>query len=158
MAVTSLSFGFWRLRRADLAQLGSALLLAVALLLPWYSTNPAVPTANIGGHHGDVSGWLAHPVLRWLLLAAVGGALLSAWQTVSGETGTRGVRRGETSTVVAVLVLALLLFVGVIDHPGTPNGEISLAAGWYVAVVAAVTAVAAAAARLPRPDRRPPGM
>jgi hypothetical protein len=147
-----------RLRKADLAQLGAALTLAVSIFLPWYSVNAAVPSANIGGHRGDVNAWLAHPVLRWLLLAAVAGALLSAWQTLTGETGTRGIRRGETATAVSALAFALVLFVGVIDRPGTPNSEISLAAGWYVAVVACLVAVGAATARLPRQGRRPPGV
>jgi hypothetical protein len=156
--MTVASFNLARLRRVELAQLGAALTLAVAIFLPWYSTNPAVPSATVGGHRGDVTAWLAEPVLRWLLLAAVGAALLSAWQTAAGETGTRGVHRGETSTVVAVLVLVLVLFVGIIDRPGSPNSEISLSVGWYLAALASVAAVAAAAARLPKPGRRPPGV
>jgi hypothetical protein len=149
---------FTRLRRVELAQLGAALALGVAIFLPWYSTNSAVPSAAVSGHGGDVTAWLGLPVLRWLLLAAVAAALLSAWQTAAGETGTRGVHRGETSVVVAVLVLALVLFVGVVDRPGSPSSEISLDIGWYLAVVAAVCAVGAAIRRLPHAARTPLGM
>jgi hypothetical protein len=35
-----------------------------------------------------------------------------------------------------MVALIMTLFLGVIDHPGSPPGEISVAPGWWVAVAA----------------------
>ena len=40
--------------------------------------------------------------------------------------------RGELTAVVALVALMLTLFLGVIDKPGTPPGEITVTAGWFV--------------------------
>jgi hypothetical protein len=74
-----------RLKRVERLQLGAAIVLAITLFLPWYSTDPANASANVKGRRGDVTAWIAHPVLRWFLLAAVAGALLSAWQTITAH-------------------------------------------------------------------------
>jgi F0F1-type ATP synthase assembly protein I len=147
-----------RLRTADLVQLGAAVVLAVTLFLPWYSTDPANPNANVDGHRGDVSAWTAHPVLRWFLLAAVAAAVLSAWQTISGQQPSQGFHRGETSVVVAAIVVVLVAYQGWIDRPGDPPAAIDLAVGWYLAFVASLVALGAAIARLPAMARRPPGV
>lgn len=146
-----------RLQRVELVQLGAALVLGVSLFLPWYTTDPANPNANVEGHTDDVSAWTAHPVLRWFLLAAVAAALLSAWQTIAGHEPTQGFHRGETSVVVAAVVVLLVLFQGWIDRPGSPSSAIDLDIGWFVAIAAALVAVGAAIARLPA-VRKPPGV
>ncbi len=42
--------------------------------------------------------------------------------------------RGELTAVAALVALVVTLFVGPIDHPGTPSGEIALTTGWFVAL------------------------
>ena len=150
--------GFGRLRRAELVQLGAAIVLGVSLFLPWYTTDDETPSANVEGHKGDVSAWAAHSTLRWFLLAALAAALWSAAQTLTRQQPTQGFRRGETSVVVAVLVTGLVLYNGVIDRSGEPSAAISLGVGWYVALVAGLVAIGAALSRLPPPARKPPGM
>lgn len=147
-----------RLRRAERVQLGAAGLVGISLLLPWYATDATNPHASIDGSRGDVMGWAAHPVLRWLLLAAVGAAVLSAWQTIAGHVPTGGVQRGEVSAVVALTGVALLLFEGWVERPGYPPAEIDLAYGWFLALAGALAALGAATARLSPAKPAPPGV
>jgi hypothetical protein len=147
-----------RLPAIDLAQLGAALVVLLSLFLPWYSTDDKIPAANVDGRTGDVSGWAAHPILRWVLLLAGLAALLSAWQTISAQEGTQGFRRGEMSTVVAATIVVLVLVQGFIARPGEPSGAINLSIGWFVALLGGLVALAAAIARTPVATRRPPGV
>ena len=71
-----------RLGRGEYIAVLGGLLLTLGLLLPWYGTNPDNRNANIDGVRGAVSGWEAHPVLRWLLLAAAIAPLILAWVIV----------------------------------------------------------------------------
>ena len=77
-----------RLRTADLVQLAAAIVVAASLLLPWYWTDAGNANANVDGHTGDVTGWTAHPVLRWVILAALVSAFISAWQTARAVSYT----------------------------------------------------------------------
>src|SRR6516162_9723297 len=151
------SLEFSPLRRVELVQLAAAVVFGIAVFLPWYTTDGGSVVANISGHRGSVSAWIAHPVLRWFLLAAVTAGLVSAWHTITGQSGARGVHRGEMSAVVALFVVGTVLFCGLIERPGSPSSAISLSGGWLVALVAALVALWAASARLPRAARRPPG-
>lgn len=76
------------LQRAERVPLGAAGVVGASLLLPWYATDPTNPNASLHGSRGDVAG-VAHPVLRWVVLAGVGAALLSAWQIARGGRSSR---------------------------------------------------------------------
>jgi hypothetical protein len=145
------------LRRADLVQLGAAVVFAISLFLGWYGTDARNPHSNVGGHRGSISAWVAHPVLRYLFVAAVIAAFTSAWQTLRAQH-TSG-HRGEMSSVVGVIVAALVFIQGWIARPGDPSATISLKPGWFVAMAASLVVVGAANARLPEAARRrtPPG-
>jgi hypothetical protein len=147
-----------RLPTADLAQLGGALVVLISLFLPWYSTDDKIPTANIDGHTGDISGWTAHPVLRWLLVVAFLAGLWSAVQTLNSTEPTQGFRRGETSTVVAAVIVGLVLIQGFLARPGEPDGAINLGIGWVVALLGSLVALGAAISRIPAATRKPPGV
>ena len=55
--------------------------------------------------------------------------------------------RGELTAVLAITALGLVLYVGIVDRPGEPPGQIELAAGWYVAVLGCVLMLVGAARR-----------
>lgn len=144
-----------RLQRAELVQLGAAGLVGISLLLPWYATES---TGSVRGDHGGVIGWVAHPVLRWVMLAGVCAALLSAWQTITETAPTNGFERGEISSVVALTGVAIVVFQGWIERPGDPPGLVDLTYGWFVALTGTLAALCAAVARLPESKRTPPGV
>ena len=43
--------------------------------------------------------------------------------------------RGELTAVLSIFAFGALLYVGVIDRPGEPAGQIELEWGWYVALL-----------------------
>ncbi len=72
-------------------------------------------------------------IMRYaFLLGAVAPVILS-WIIARGHALSWP--RGEMTAVVAVVALILTLFRGVIDKPGSPNEEIGLDYGWWLAIV-----------------------
>jgi uncharacterized membrane protein len=67
--------------------------------------------------------------------------------------------RGELTAVVSITAVGVLLYIGVIDRPGSPPGEIELRWGWYVALLGAILMLAGSAMRTGEVERRrkPPG-
>ena len=147
-----------RLGRGELVAVVGGLLLALGVFLPWYGTNPDNRNANIDGATGSFSAWEAHPILRWLLLAAAAAPLILAWVIVRDHQLSWP--RGEMTAVVGMIALVLVLYVGLIDRPGEPSGQISLKYGWFVALLgigAIITGGATRAGSTERP-RKPPGV
>jgi hypothetical protein len=147
-----------RLGRGEgLAVLGG-ILLALGLFLPWYRTNPDNANARIDGARGSVSGWEAHPILHWPLLLAAAAPLILAWIVIRDHQLSWP--RGELTAVVAMIALVLVLYVGVVDRPGEPSGQIQLRAGWYLAVLGTVLEIAGGAIRAGGTERprKPPGV
>ncbi len=68
--------------------------------------------------------------------------------------------RGELTAVTALLALVLTLFRGLIDKPGTPQTEISVSFGWWVALVADLLILAGSVWRAQESGarRKPPGV
>jgi hypothetical protein len=145
-----------RLRAADLIQLAASAAFLVTIFLPWYGTDADDPAARIQGRIGSVAAWHAHPIERWVLLAAVAGGLVSAWTTIRAHEV--GWRRGEMAVVVAAALVVLLLFDAFISRPGSPSSAVGLRYGWYVALLVSLVAFGAAISRLPRALRGPPGI
>ena len=67
--------------------------------------------------------------------------------------------RGELTGVLAITALGLVLYVGIVDRPGEPPGQIELASGWYAALAGCVLMLVGAARRTGEAERRrkPPG-
>jgi hypothetical protein len=146
-----------RLSRSEYLAVGGAVLLVIAIFLPWYETAAGNAAANIDGATGSLSAWDVHPILRWVLLLLALTPLLLAWIIVRGQEV--GWTRGEITAVLAIFGLGLLLYVGVIDRPGEPSEQISLQIGWYLAVVADLLILAGGIRRSGETTRRrrPPG-
>jgi hypothetical protein len=147
-----------RLGRGEfLAVLGS-LLLALGVFLPWYETNPDNRNANVDGATGSFSAFDAHPILRWLLLAAAAAPLILAWIIVRDHELSWP--RGEMTAVVGMIALVLVLYVGLVDRPGDPSGQISIQFGWIVALLGIVAIIVGGAMRAGGTERprKPPGV
>src|SRR4051812_37872263 len=147
-----------RLGRGEYLAVLGGLLLALSLFLPWYKTNPDNPNASIDGATGSLTGWTVHPILHWLLLAAAAAPLILAWIIVRDHELSWP--RGEMTAVVGMVAIVLVLYVGLVDRPGEPSGEISLKAGWFIAVAGCALAIAGGAMRAGSTERprKPPGV
>ena len=147
-----------RLGSPELIALAGALLLVLGLFLPWYETDPANRNATIAGTRGSVSAFQAEPVLSWLLLALALAPLILAW--IALREHQLSWPRGEMTAVIGLVAATLLFYVGVIDRPGEPSGQIGLAYGWYLAFLASLVVAAGGAIRSSEFERKrkPPGV
>ncbi|MEA2139553.1 MAG: hypothetical protein QOG56_2703 [Solirubrobacteraceae bacterium] len=140
-----------------LAVLGGAL-LAGAQFAPWYDV--VSPLASISGYGGlgAHSSWQVHAILRWLLLLVAIAPVVLAY--VVARDHELSWARGELTAVLAMFALGVVLYVGVVDRPGEPPGQIELAWGWYVALAGSALMLVGAARRSGESQRRrtPPGM
>jgi hypothetical protein len=147
-----------RLGRGEILAVVGGILLALGLFLPWYATNPDNANALIDGARGSVSGLGSHPIIGWLLLLAAVAPLILAWVILRDHELSWP--RGELTAVVAMIALVLILYVGVVDRPGEPSGEIALRFGWYLAVLGSLLEIAGGAVRAGGTERprKPPGV
>jgi hypothetical protein len=147
-----------RLGRGELVAALGGLLLGGCLFLAWYETDPGNPNADIDGVRGALSGFEVHQILRWLLLLAAIAPFILIWIVIRDHELSWP--RGEMTAVTAIAAFGLVAYVGVIDRPGDPSGEISLQLGWVGAMVGVILMAVGGAHRassVERP-RRPPGV
>ena len=147
-----------RLGRAELVAVAGSLLLAACVFLPWYEANPDNPNATIGGTRGAVSAWEAQPVLRWLLLAAAVAPPILVWIVIREHELSWP--RGEMTAVAAIAAFGLVAYVGFLDRPGQPGGEISLQPGYFGALLGTLLMIAGGAMSAGQTERtrKPPGV
>ncbi len=135
-----------------------ALLLAACVFGPWYAA--VSPLAEIAGSAGigDKSAWQVHHILRWVFLVIAIAPFVLAY--VIARDHQLSWARGELTAVLSILVVGLVLYVGVIDRPGEPPGQIELRWGWYVALAGSLLMLTGAALRSGESAgaRKPPGM
>jgi hypothetical protein len=146
-----------RLTVNELLAVIGGVLLGCAQFAPWYDV--VSPLASLAGHNGvgALSAWEAHPILRWPLLLIAIAPFVLAYIIVRDHQLSWA--RGELTAVLAILAFGLVLYVGVIDRPGEPPGEIELAWGWYVALAGTAVMLFGAGRRTGETPRRrkPPG-
>jgi hypothetical protein len=147
-----------RLSSTELMATVGGLLLAVAVFLPWYRTDPDNPNVVLDGARGTFSGWDVHPVLRWLLLAAAVAPFILTYIIVRRHQLSWA--RGEMTAVVSIAAVGLILFNGIASRPGDPNSGVSLQWGWFLALLGALLMLAGSARRSSQGERRrkPPGV
>lgn len=150
---------FDQLDRGEAVAAVGGLLLLVSLFLSWYSLGNRF--AALGGCHGpntDCSGWSSLHILRFaLVLAALAPAILG-YIIIRGHALSWP--RGELTAVTALAALTVIIFRGLIDKPGTPPGEISVAIGWFVALLGGLLILLGAITRTRESStrRKPPGV
>ncbi|MEA2219177.1 MAG: hypothetical protein QOJ35_1803 [Solirubrobacteraceae bacterium] len=146
-----------RLTRNELIGVVGGLLLAGGQFAPWYRAVSRY--ADLAGFQGvgSHSSWEVHAILRWVLLLFSIAPFVLAY-VVARDHQLSWVR-GELTTVLAITAIGLVAYVGVVDRPGEPPGEIELAWGWYVALAGSVLMLVGAALRTGETERRrkPPG-
>ena len=146
-----------RLTRDELVGMLGGLLLAGGLFAPWYHSVSRL--ASVGGVAGLGwhSGWEVHDILRWALLVMAIAPFVLAYIVLRDHELSWV--RGELTGVLAIAALGLVLYVGVVDRPGEPPGQIELAWGWYAALAGCALMLVGAARRTGEAERRrkPPG-
>jgi hypothetical protein len=146
-----------RLHRNEYVGMVGGALLVVSVFLPWYGTDANNRFANIGGERGDESCFDAHPILRWLLLAAAVAPFILAY--IIANDVKLSWARGEMTAVTSIAAFGLIVYNGIIDRPGEPSSAISLEFGWFVALLGTLMMIAGAALRSSEYERarKPPG-
>jgi hypothetical protein len=146
-----------RLTRNELMAVIGGVLLGAGLFAPWYRSVSRL--AEIAGLHGlgDHSAWQVHAILRWLLLIISIAPFVLAY--IVARDHQLSWARGELTAVLAILAVGIVLYIGVVDRPGDPPGQIELGWGWYVALAGTILMVIGAALRTGETPRRrkPPG-
>jgi hypothetical protein len=140
-----------------LAAVGGAL-LAISVFLPWYSTNPKNPNANIATMKGDITAWDAHSILRYLFIAAAVAPIILLYIIMRDHELSWP--RGEMTAVIGIIAFGLVAYQGIIDRPGEPPSEISLAYGWFMALLGTILIAVGGSYRASTTERprKPPGV
>ena len=140
--------------------MAGGVLLGVSIFLPHtYEPRPQNRHANINGlKDGVFSIWEVHPIMRWFLLAGAGAPFILAYIVIREHELSWP--RGEATAVVAIAVMGLIFYTGIIDRPGEPSGEIELDWSWYTAMGGGLAMLIGAAMRQSRSEtrRKPPGV
>jgi hypothetical protein len=147
------------LDRGELVAIVGGILLGVSLFLSWYSLgNRNAMLGSCRGPDTTCTGWAALSALRFLFLIAAVAPLILAWIIARGHALSWP--RGELTAVTALVALIMTVFLGVIDHPGSPPDEISVAGGWWLALFADLLILTGAVFRSKQsgPRRKPPGV
>ncbi len=149
------------LRRITTSEIVAAVggfLLAIGVFLPWYSPNQDNRNANVGGVRDAVSAFDAHTYLRWLLLAAALAPIILLWIVVRDHELSWP--RGEMTAVIGIIAFGLVAYVGIIDRPGEPSGQIGLGIGWFISLLGTILIAVGGSYRASTTERprKPPGV
>ena len=147
-----------RISRSEIIAAVGGLLLALGVFLPWYSPNTANRNANVNGVRDAVSAFDTFPIMRWLLLAAAAAPIILLWIVIRDHQLSWP--RGEMTAVVGIIAFGLTMYVGVIDRPGEPPSEISLAIGWFISLLGTILIAVGGSYRASTTERprKPPGV
>jgi hypothetical protein len=154
---------FKALDRGEVVAIIGGIVLAISLLLSWYSLgNQHAAVGNCHGPHSSCTGWHGLPlVVRVLLLLASAAPLILAYIIIRGHALSWP--RGELTAVTSLAALTLTIFLGLIDKPsaqGAPPGQVSIDYGWFVALVGGLLILLGAVTRSRESAgrRKPPGV
>ena len=137
-------------RLPELVAALGALLAAVAVFLPWYSTDPASRASNIDGVRGDLSMWTVHEAMRYVLLLLL--VLIAVMALATLLRGAHGLH--EPGMVLGVNAIGIVLYFGFIYRPGTPMQTIDLAYGYWLAVIGVIAPLVVSSIRAKQSARR----
>jgi hypothetical protein len=148
---------FSNLRWSDWLAAAGGIVLAVAVFLPAFTVSDN-PHAVIAGQHADASIWDANSRIRWLLLLAAVAPLVLIYIIARGHQLSWP--RGEMTAVIGLVAATLIFYRGIIDRPGDPSSQISLSAGWVLALLGALAMSLGGAVRSSEVERKrkPPGV
>jgi hypothetical protein len=150
---------FKQLDRGELIAVVGGILLGISLFLKWYSLgNSHSVLASCKGPNSSCTGWAALSILRFLLLLTAVAPAILAYIIMRGHALSWP--RGELTAVTALAALTFTVFVGLIDKPGSPPGEISVSYGWWLALLGGLLILVGSIwrSRESAARRKPPGV
>ena len=147
------------LSRSEIIAMVGGVLLAIGLFLTWYHVDNKNDMINgLTDPNGrDFTGWQVHTIARWFLLLGAIAPLILAWIIYRGHALSWP--RGEVTAVSAIAALGLIVYLAIIDKPGTTSGLTHLRFGVFVSLLGALLMLGGSATRassVERP-RKPPG-
>jgi hypothetical protein len=150
---------FKSLDRGELVATVGGIVLGVSLFLSWYSLgNGHAVLGSCRGPNTQCTGWQSLAIMRFVLLIAAVAPVILAYIILRGHALSWP--RGELTAVTALVALVATVFRGVIDKPGSPVEEITIAIGWWVALGADLLILFGSVWRAQQSGarRKPPGV
>jgi hypothetical protein len=151
---------FDRLDRGEAVAVIGGLLLTISLFLTWYTLNNQYAALHsCKGPNGSCSGWSSLGPLSVILLIAAVAPVVLAYIVLRGHALSWP--RGELTAVCSIIALVLILFLGFIDKPGSPSGEIHISYGWFLGMLGGLLILTGALVRSQESGgrrRKPPGV
>jgi uncharacterized membrane protein len=146
-----------RVQRGEWIAIAGGVLLAAGLFLGWYHLENGNATLGDVKGPATLTGFDAHPTMRWLLLAAAAAPLILAW--IIAHDHALSWPRGQLTSVVAIAAFGLIFYAGVVDRPGDPSGLVGLRPGWAVSLVGTLLMLFGSVKRQNETEikRKPPG-
>lgn len=146
-----------RVSRGEYVAIVGGLLLFLGVFLKWYSGGNE--NATLAGETGmfELSAWQTFGFLKWLFLLAAVAPLILAY--IIARDHKLSWPRGQVTSIVGIAAIGILFYIGIIDRPGEPSGQINLKFGWVVAFLGAVLMLAGSVMRQQESEvrRKPPG-
>jgi hypothetical protein len=126
----------------------SVALVVSILFLPWYSLDTDVVRDQVEDDWicgiGDTSctGFETFPILRWLLLLAALAPAILGYILIRGHK--LSYPPGEMTMTAGIAAFVLVGYNGIVDKPGTGQGEIGVGLdyGYWIAILATIAIAA----------------
>jgi hypothetical protein len=150
---------FKQLDRGEIIACAGGVVLAISMFLAWFSLgNQFTHLNSCHGPNTHCSGWNSLTILRYLLLLVAVAPLILSWIIIRGHALSWP--RGELTALTALAALTFTIFRGVIDKPGSPQSEIGVDYGWWVALLGGLLILAGSIwrSRESAARRKPPGV
>lgn len=151
---------FDKLDRGEAVAVIGGLVLTASMFLTWYTlSNQYAALRSCKGPNGSCSGWSSLGLLSVIILIAAIAPVILAYIVVRGHALSWP--RGELTAVCSIVALVLTLFVGFIDKPGSPSGEIHISYGWFLAMLGGFLILVGALVRSQESGgrrKKPPGV
>jgi hypothetical protein len=148
-----------QLDRGELIAVGGGVVLGISVFLAWYSLGNRFAELNdCRGPNSHCTGWQALTIVRYILLVTAVAPAILAWIILRGHALSWP--RGELTAVTALVALTFTVFRGVIDKPGAPPGQITIAYGWFIALAGGLLVLVGSVwrSREGAARRKPPGV
>jgi hypothetical protein len=147
-----------KLSRSEIVAVVGGILLAIGLFLPWYELENSRVLINETAGPETLTGFEVHTIVRWLLLAAAAAPLILSWIILRGHALSWP--RGEMTAVVSVAALGLIVYMALVDRPGTVTSLVNLKVGVFVSLLGSLLMLGGSALRASATERprKPPGV